>query len=80
MLKTNSVTSWAGVVAAFGVSLAGTPLIVLTTYAQVVKNGPPAWFNPCILPMMLVGVLLTAGGTAVMGLASKGQNEPQDPK
>lgn len=75
MQKTNQMTTLGGILAATGVGLIGAPLVVLTAYAQIVKDGPPSWFNMCVLPMMLLGVILGVVGNALTGVASKGQDE-----
>lgn len=73
--KSSKLMTVGGIMAAFGVSLGGLPIIVIQAYAQVVKDGVPHWFSVLILPMLLVGSLLTAGGTAVMGVAGRGQDD-----
>jgi len=65
--------------AAFGTGLIGVPQIVLQTYAIVVKEGPPHWFTVMILPMLLGGILMTTMGTAILGVAGKGQDEHSTP-
>lgn len=75
MKKTNRLMTWSGIIGAFGIGLVAVPLLVLQTYAQVVKDGPPHWFNVLILPMMLIGFILAAAGHAVSGVAGKGQDE-----
>lgn len=77
--KTSNLMTIGGVMAAFGTGLIGVPQIVLQTYAIVVKDGPPHWFLDLILPMMLVGILLTTLGTAVLGVAGKGADEHSTP-
>lgn len=75
MKKTSNLMTVGGILAAFGTSLVGLPLIVLQAYAQIVKDGPPHWFNIAILPMMLLGFMLTALGTALLGVAGKGADD-----
>lgn len=73
--KTSTLMTAGGITAAFGASLVGIPLIVIQAYAQVVKEGVPHWFSVLILPMMLLGFVLSAAGTAIMGVAGKGQDD-----
>ncbi len=73
--KTSSLVTLSGIVGAFGVALVGIPLLTITAYAQVIKDGPPKWFIPWIFPMMLIGFLLAAGSHAVSGVASKGVDD-----
>ena len=75
MKKTSNLMTIGGIMAAFGTGLIGVPQIVLQTYAIVVKDGPPHWFTVLILPMLLFGILLTTLGTAILGVAGKGQDE-----
>lgn len=75
MQKTNSVTTWAGIMAAVGGALALVPLLVLQGYAQIAKDGAPHWFQVSIFPTMALGILLTTVGKALMGTAAAGQDE-----
>lgn len=75
MKKTSHLLTWSGVVGAFGVGLVAVPLLTITAYANVVKDGPPKWFIPCVFPMMLVGFLLAAASHAVSGAAGKGVDD-----
>jgi hypothetical protein len=75
MTKSSNLMTIGGIVSAFGTSLIGIPLTVTTYYAQVAKTGPPTWFNESMLPMILVGFLMTAAGTAILGVAGKGADE-----
>ncbi len=73
--RSSTLTTIGGVLGAFGLSVAGAPLIVMQYYAQVVKAGPPQWFNDLILPMLLIGVLMAALGQAITGAAAKGADD-----
>jgi len=73
--KTSTLTTIGGILGAFGLSVAGAPLIVLQYYAQVAKTGAPQWFNDMILPMMLIGVLMAALGQAITGISAKGADD-----
>ena len=73
--KTSNLMTIGGIVSAFGTSLIGVPLTVTTYYAQIAKTGPPNWFNESMLPMILVGFLMTAAGTAILGVAGKGADD-----
>jgi hypothetical protein len=79
MKKTSNLMTIGGIMAAFGTGLIGVPQIVLQTYAIVVKDGPPHWFTAMILPMLLLGILMTTMGTAILGVAGKGQDEHSTP-
>jgi len=79
MKKSSSLMTWGGIMAAFGTGLIGVPQLVLQTYAIVVKEGPPHWFTVMILPMLLCGIMLTTLGTAILGVAGKGQDEHSTP-
>lgn len=75
MKKTSGLVTWSGIVGAFGVGLVAVPLLTITAYANVIKDGPPKWFLPWIFPMMLIGFLLAAGSHAISGVASKGVDD-----
>ncbi len=75
MKKSSNLMTIGGIVSAFGTSLIGIPLTVTTYYAQVAKTGPPTWFNESMLPMILIGFLMTAAGTAILGVAGKGADD-----
>ena len=77
--RSSSLMTIGGIISAFGTSLIGIPLTVTTYYAQVVKDGPPHWFNVMMLPMILGGFILTAAGTAILGVAGKGADEHSTP-
>lgn len=74
-MKKNWMTTLGGILGSVGLGLIGVPLSVLTYYAQIVKSGPPAWFNATILPMLLAGSILAMVGNAIVGVAAKGQDE-----
>lgn len=69
--KTDSLTTWGGIISGIGVGLVGLPLGTLAYYAQVVKDGPPAWFNAIQFPMILVGAFLAMVGNVIIGVAAK---------
>lgn len=73
MWKTDTMTTIGGICSAVGAGLIGVPLTILTYYAQIAKNGPPAWFNGAIFYAICVGTLLAMVGHAVTGVASKGE-------
>lgn len=73
--KTSSLMTIGGIMAAFGTGLIGVPQLVLQTYAIIVKDAPPHWFTVMILPMLLVGILLTTLGTAIIGVSGKGADD-----
>ncbi len=73
--RSSTMMTLGGIVSAFGTSLIGIPLTVTTYYAQIAKTGPPNWFNESMLPMILIGFLMTAAGTAILGVAGKGADD-----
>ncbi len=73
--KSSNLMTIGGIMAAFGTGLIGVPQIVLQTYALVIKDGPPHWFTVMILPMLLIGILMTTLGTAILGVAGKGADD-----
>lgn len=75
MKKNSGMVTIGGILSTFGIGLVGVPLIVMQTYAQIVKDGPPAWFNHLILPMLLVGFILAAIGHAITGVAGAGVDD-----
>ncbi|SRR6266436_876805 len=75
MARINELTTVGGILTAFGLSLVGLPLIVLQAYAQVVKDGVPHWFSFLILPLMLLGFVLAAAGSAITGVAARDKSD-----
>jgi len=73
--KTSGLTTIGGIISGVGLGLVGIPVATLTYYAQIVKNGPPAWFNSCVFPMILAGLIMAMVGNVVTGAAARGQDD-----
>lgn len=75
MKKTSKLVTTCGLVEALGFALAGVPIAIIIAYANVLKDGPPHWFNVSAFPLVAIGVTLKIIGAAVGGWASKGQDD-----
>lgn len=73
--KTGRLVTVGGLLSTLGTGFVGIPLLVITAYAQVIKDGPPAWFIPWIFPMMLFGFVLLAVGHSISGIAGAGEDD-----
>jgi hypothetical protein len=77
--KSSGLVTLGGIIGGIGLGLFGIPVATLTYYAQVVKDGPPHWFNECIFPMILAGAVFAMVGNVIVGVASKGADEHSTP-
>ena len=77
--KTDGLVTLGGIIGGVGLGLFGIPVATLTYYSQVVKDGPPAWFNGCIFPMILAGAVFAMVGNVIVGVSSKGQDTHSTP-
>ena len=78
--RSTALVTLGGIISGIGLGLFGIPVATLTYYAQVVKDGPPAWFNACIFPMILTGATFAMVGNVITGVAAKGADEHSLPE
>jgi hypothetical protein len=77
--KSSGLMTFAGILAAVSTGMLGLPLAVSQYYAQIVKSGPPTWWEACVFPMILFGVFGNMVGVAIMGVVGKGSDEHSIP-
>lgn len=75
ILKSSKLVTICGLVESFGFALAAVPVAIIIAYAQIIKDGPPHWFNVIVFPTVALGITLKVLGSGVGGWASKGADE-----
>ena len=73
--KTSSLMTIGGIMAAFGGLLAGIPVAADKVFAIILKDGYPHWLGVIFVVMILLGLVVGALGTAIIGVAGKGADD-----
>lgn len=75
LVRTNRLATIGGLLSSLGMGVIGVPATVIISYAQIVKDGPPHWFNLLILPMVILGVVMVMVGNILTAYVAKGADE-----
>lgn len=73
--KSSNLVTLCGLAESVGAALALVPVAIIIAYANVVKDGPPHWFNISAFPCIALGVALKVLAPAVGGWATRGQDD-----
>jgi len=73
--RSNDLVTICGLIGNLGFALVGIPIAIIVAYAQIVKDGPPHWFNVSVFPCVAIGVVMKVIAGTVGAWASKGADE-----
>jgi hypothetical protein len=73
--RTGSLVTLCGLIGNLGFALVGIPVAIIVAYAQVVKDGPPHWFNVSVFPCIALGVAMKVIAGTIGAWASKGADD-----